>query len=89
MFALCEVENDGRVRMRRELKRDGFHAWLAAQPAGTVVAMEACSSAHYWGRACGGKGVGVILVLECPSLCAPSFREINPGNPCGRWTIKN
>jgi transposase len=52
VFAICELDENGRVRMRRELRRDAFAAWLAQLPAGTVVAMEACSGAHHWGRRC-------------------------------------
>ena len=50
VFAVCDVDKNGRVLARRELKCDGFRAWLMAQSAGTVVVMEACSSAHYWGH---------------------------------------
>jgi transposase len=32
------------------LKQGEFLKWLRTLPAGTVVAMEACSSAHSWGR---------------------------------------
>jgi transposase len=66
VFAICEVETTGKVVSRRELKRDGFHAWLAGRPVGTVVAMEACSGAHYWGRQCESYG------LE-PRLMAAQF----------------
>ena len=52
VFAVCDMDAQGRVTQRRELKRDGLAEWLAQLPAGTVVAMEACSSAHYWGRVC-------------------------------------
>jgi len=66
VFAVCDVDKNGRVLARRELKRDGFRAWLMAQPAGTVVAMEACSSAHYWGRQCEVHGL-------VPRLMAAQF----------------
>lgn len=52
VFSVCEVESAGRVRRRLELRRDAFAAWLAQLPAGTVVAMEACSGAHHWARRC-------------------------------------
>jgi transposase len=52
VFAICELDEYGRVRLRKELKRDAFAAWLAQLPAGTVVAMEACSGAHHWARRC-------------------------------------
>jgi transposase len=66
VFTVCQVDDKGRVVGRRELGREGFREWLAAQPPGTVVAMEACSSAHYWGRQCQALG------LE-PKLMAAQF----------------
>jgi len=41
------MDDSGHVLRRRDLKRDAFAAWLAQVPAGTVVAMEACSGAHH------------------------------------------
>lgn len=38
--------------MRKDLYREALLPWLTTVPAGTVVAMEACSSAHHWARAC-------------------------------------
>ena len=52
VFSICEVDASGRVRQRKDLQRAAFSAWLVQVPAGTVVAMEACSGAHYWGRCC-------------------------------------
>lgn len=51
-FAVCEVNKTGHVLKRHEFKRPAFAAYLAHLPAGTRVAMEACSSAHYWGWQC-------------------------------------
>jgi len=52
MFSACEMDGAGRVMRRRDLRRESFGWWLAQQPTGTVVAMEACSGAHYWARRC-------------------------------------
>lgn len=52
VFSVCEMGASGRVTRRHELRRDAFSRWLAQQPAGTVVAMEACSGAHEWARRC-------------------------------------
>jgi transposase len=52
VFSVCEVDASGRVIRRLDLKRDAFALWLAQVPAGSVVAMEACSGAHYWARRC-------------------------------------
>ena len=47
VFSICEVEGAGRVLRRQDFRRDAFSAWLAQVPAGSVVAMEACSGAHH------------------------------------------
>lgn len=52
VFSVCAMDGTGHVLWRHDLKRDAFAAWLAQQPAGTVVAMEACSGAHHWARRC-------------------------------------
>ncbi len=52
VFSVCEVDAAGRVLDRRDLGREAFARWLAQVPAGTIVAREACSGAHYWGRCC-------------------------------------
>jgi transposase len=52
VFSVCEVDGGGRLLRRLDLKRDAFALWLAQLPAGTVVAMEACSGAHHWARRC-------------------------------------
>src|SRR5215469_17686737 len=45
----------GRVVFRKRLRREQVLTFFAGQPA-CVVAMEACSSAHYWARAIGELG---------------------------------
>lgn len=52
VFSVCELDGDGHVLRRQEFKRDAFGVWLAQVPAGTLVAMEACSGAHHWARRC-------------------------------------
>ena len=44
------VDAAGRRVVSRALKREQFMAWCAQLPAGCLVAMEACSSAHHWAR---------------------------------------
>ena len=51
-FSVCMVDSQGRVQLRRDLRRDAFAAWLVQLPAGTIVAMEACGGGHYWARRC-------------------------------------
>ena len=48
-FQLHGARSDGSVAFRKKLTREGFLAFLAEQPA-CIVAMEACATAHGWGR---------------------------------------
>lgn len=52
VFSACVQDAFGRVRQRKDLRRGVLLQWLTQLPAGTVVAMEACSGANYWARRC-------------------------------------
>jgi transposase len=52
---------DGNVAFRKKLSREKVLAFLTEQSP-CVVAMEACGSAHYWGRAIGDIGHEVRLI---------------------------
>ena len=62
LFSICVVDAVGHVLRRLELDREGLASWLAQLPAGTVVAMEACSGAHYWARCCRDWGLAPRLM---------------------------
>lgn len=49
VFEVAVSEEPGRVSERKRLNRGGLISYLAKRP-GAVVVMEACGSAHYWGR---------------------------------------
>lgn len=49
VFEIAVSDRPGRVARRERLPRSRFVSFFAQQPAATVV-MEACGSAHYWGR---------------------------------------
>ena len=49
VFQLHGARADGSVAFRKKLSRDRFLSFLDAQPR-CVVAMEACGTAHGWGR---------------------------------------
>jgi transposase len=49
VFQVHGAAADGSIIFRRKLPRDGLLPFLAAQPR-CVVAMEACATAHGWGR---------------------------------------
>lgn len=72
VFSVCAVDPAGRVRDRRELRREAFSQWLSNVPAGTVVAMEACSGAHHWARRC--QASGLLPRLMAAQFVAP-FRK--------------
>jgi transposase len=52
---------DGSVVFRRKLSRGQLLKFLGEQPS-CVVAMEACASAHHWGRAIGDLGHEIRLI---------------------------
>ena len=56
------VDASGRCIAARAFKRDQFLAWCAQLPAGCMVAMEACSSAHHWARKLRALGLDARLI---------------------------
>ena len=60
-FQLHGSRADGSVAFRKKLSREKVLGFMALQPR-CVVALEACASAHYWGREIGKFGHGVKLV---------------------------
>ena len=49
VLAVCVMDATGMVVTSKVMKRDAFIAWAEQLPPCTVV-MEACGSAHHWGR---------------------------------------
>lgn len=72
VFSVCSVDTAGRVQERRDLRREAFTQWLPNVPAGTMVAMEACSGAHHWARRC--QDYGLQPRLMAAQFVAP-FRK--------------
>ena len=60
-FQVHGARADGSVAFRRKLGREKVLDFVASQPP-YVVAMEACASAHYWGREIGKLGHEVRLI---------------------------
>ena len=60
-FQLHGARPDGSVAFRKKLTRGKVLGFLASQPQ-CEVAMEACGSAHYWGREIGGLGHEVKIM---------------------------
>lgn len=65
-FSACAVDAGGQVQQRKDFRREAFVLWLAQIPAGTLIAMEACSGAHHWARRCCEHGLQ-------PKLMAAQF----------------
>jgi transposase len=61
VFEIALSDRPGRVARRERLPRAQFLTFFAQQPAATVV-MEACGSAHFWGRRIESLGHKVILL---------------------------
>ena len=60
-FQLHGARANGSIAFRKKLSREQVLGFIASQPRG-VVAMEACASAHHWGREIGKLGHDVKLV---------------------------
>ncbi|MCM5680891.1 IS110 family transposase, partial [Schlegelella sp. S2-27] len=63
------VDRRGRVITSRALRRDQFLPWCAQLPTGCLVAMEASSSAHHWGRRLQAMGLDARIISA--QLAAP------------------
>ena len=61
VFQVHGATSDGNVAFRKKLSRPKLLTFLAAQPH-CIVAMEACATAHEWGRVIGQLGHTVRLV---------------------------
>ena len=61
VFQAHGASASGAVVFRKRLRREQVLAFLAGQPR-CLVAMEACASAHHWGRAIGELGHEVRLI---------------------------
>jgi transposase len=62
VFEIAISTSTGRVSARRRLSRRQFGAFVETLQPGTTVVMEACGTAHYWGRRCRARGAEVQLL---------------------------
>src|SRR5688572_4075776 len=72
IFQLHGADSAGAVVFRKKLRRGQLLAFLATLPPCTV-AMEACASAHYWGREIGKLGHTVRLIA--PAYVKPFVKR--------------
>ena len=66
VFEVVSAAGEGRGRERRRLSRRQFEQSLGGLRPGTEVVMEACGTAHYWGRECQRRGL-------VPHLLPPQY----------------
>ena len=78
VFAICILDAHGAVFERKVLRRLAFERWAAALSP-CAVAMEACGSAHHWGRYFAARGHTARLI---PAEFVVPFRQggKNDGN---------
>jgi len=63
VFQVHGIDGRGHVMVRRKLKRSELLPFLETQPKeGSLIAMEACASAHYWGRELSKLGFELVLL---------------------------
>ncbi len=62
VFHLAEANAQGAIVARKRLTRAAFTRYLQALEAPAVIIMEACGTAHYWGRLCVTLGHDVKLL---------------------------
>ena len=61
LFEVAVSEHPGQVRDRHRFSRERFRRYLGEQPPAAIL-MEACGSAHYWGRQAQRHGHRVVLL---------------------------
>jgi transposase len=62
VFEVAVTNRAGRIVDRRRLTRRQFETFIDGLAAGVTVVMEACGTAHYWGRRCQARGAAVRLL---------------------------
>jgi transposase len=62
VFEVAVANRAHRIVDRKRLTRRQFDSFVEGLSAGTEVVMEACSTAHYWGRRCQARGLAVRLL---------------------------
>ena len=86
VFEIAIARRSGAVEERRRLSRRQFQRFVTQLEPGTQVIMEACGTAHYWGRQCTRQGAVVRLLP--PHYVRPYSRVVElvrgskPASPC-------
>ncbi len=62
VFRVCVWMIDGSVAWNRKISRQKLLDTLRQFDPGTIIAMEACPTSHYWGRPLSAMGFSVRLI---------------------------
>lgn len=81
VFQVAESATPGKISARKRLSRSAFLHYLQALPEPCVIIMEACGTAHYWGRVCLALGHQVTL-LHARYVKPYRQRNKNDRNDC-------
>ena len=73
VFHVTAADAKGGIVERKRLRRSGLQSYLAKPPAGCEVAMEACGSAHHWGRL--ASRLGHRALLTSPQFVSPYVKS--------------
>jgi transposase len=73
IFEVAVANRAGRIIERKRLTRQPFERFVDGLPAGTEVIMEACGTAHYWGRRCQARDLRIKLLP--PQYVRPYVRR--------------
>lgn len=72
IFQVHGVNKDGKCQLKKRLKTSELKHFLFNHPA-CIVAMEACGSAHYWGRL--SESYGHTVRLMAPQYVKPYVKS--------------
>lgn len=62
VFQVCVCLEDNSIQSNRKITRKKLLSTIIQFPEGTLIAMEACGTAHYWGRVLKNHGFDVKLI---------------------------
>lgn len=72
VFQIHGVDEHGKVKLKKQLKREQMAAFFANLPA-CLIGMEACGSAHHWARKL--EGMGHTVRLMAPQFVKPYVKQ--------------
>jgi transposase len=73
VFQIAESNAVGKVTARKRLNRSEFHRYITQEREHATFIMEACGTAHYWGRVAQAAGHRVVLLP--PHYVKPHLRR--------------